>query len=137
MKEKYKELISAAEKAAQNSYSPYSKFSVGSAVLAGSGKIYLGANIENASYGLSICGERSALFNAFSNGEKAVKAIAVWTQKGGCFPCGACRQAILELAPDADIIVNGSGGEIIVLKISDLLPFAFSKETLTAAEAKK
>jgi cytidine deaminase len=130
MTSKYKELLSAAKAAAANSYSPYSNFAVGSAVLCPDGKIYLGANVENASYPLSNCAERSALFNAVSNGQKEILALAVWTKKGGAFPCGACRQTVLELAPEADIIINDTGGEILVLKVSDLMPFSFGKENL-------
>ena len=124
---KHKKLLAAAKAAAKNSYSPYSKFAVGSAVLGSGGKIYLGANIENASYSLTNCAERSALFNAVSNGAKKISAVAVWTKKGGVFPCGACRQVILELAPKVDIVINGSDGKILILKISDLMPFAFGR----------
>ncbi|MDR2192518.1 MAG: cytidine deaminase [Endomicrobium sp.] len=130
MNPKYKELLGAAKAAAQNSYSPYSHFAVGSAVLCSNGEIYLGANIENASYSLTNCAERSALFNALSNGQKEISAIAVWTKRGGVFPCGACRQVILELAPKSDIIINDINGKILVLKLSDLLPFSFDKENL-------
>ncbi|MDR3113371.1 MAG: cytidine deaminase [Endomicrobium sp.] len=150
MNSNYKELLAAAEAAAKNSYSPYSHFAVGSAVLVSDGKIYLGSNIENAAYSLTNCAERSALFNAVSNGalsnvalpggtlsneafavgKQEILALAVWTQKGGIFPCGACRQVILELAPKADIIINGVGGKITVLKVSDLMPFSFGKENL-------
>ena len=135
MKSKYKELLEAAKAAAQNSYSPYSHFAVGSAVLVSDGGIYLGTNVENASYSLTNCAERSALFNAvssgaLSNGEKEISALALWTQKGGIFPCGACRQVILELAPKADIIISGTDREILILKISDLMPFSFGKENL-------
>ena len=127
---KYKELLKRAEKAAKNSYSPYSKFAVGSAALAENGKIYAGTNVENASYGLTNCAERSALFNAVSDGAKKVKALAVWTRQGGVFPCGSCRQVISELAPQADIAVNDKKGGIIVLKAEELLPFAFGRKDL-------
>ncbi len=131
MKEKlYKELLGKAKEAAANSYSPYSKFAVGGAVLGISGKIYMGTNIENASYGLTNCAERSALFNAFSNGENEIRAVAVWTKQGGVFPCGACRQVIAELAPEADIIINDRDGGILLLNASDLLPFSFGKKDL-------
>jgi cytidine deaminase len=127
----HKKLLEAAEAAAKNSYSPYSHFAVGSAVLGSDGAIYLGTNIENVSYSLTNCAERSALFNAASNGAlsngKEISAIAVWTQKGGIFPCGACRQVILELAPKAEIIINASDGEILTFKISDLMPFPFGR----------
>ena len=122
--------MSIAEKAARNSYSKYSKFAVGSAVLCSNGKIYSGTNIENASYGLTNCAERSAIFNAVSNGEKNIIALAVWSKKGNVFPCGACRQVICELAPDAEIIVNKNSKDLIVINIAQLLPFSFSERDL-------
>ncbi|MCL1972160.1 MAG: cytidine deaminase [Endomicrobia bacterium] len=131
MKEKkYIKLIKEAEAAAKNSRSKYSKFPVGSAVLCASGKIYRGANIENASYGLTNCAERGALFNAVSAGEKNIEAVAVWTKSGNVFPCGACRQVILELAPDADVVINKNNKDIVVINIKDLLPYSFSKKNL-------
>ncbi|MDR1695349.1 MAG: cytidine deaminase [Endomicrobium sp.] len=131
MKEtKYKELMKVAKEAAGNFYAPYSGFAVGSAVLSSNGKVYTGANVENASYGLTNCAERSALFNAFSHGERKIEAVAVWTEKSETFPCGACRQVISELAPHADIVINGREDELIILRVSDLLPFAFGKHNL-------
>jgi cytidine deaminase len=131
MKEKkYIKLIEKAKDAAKKSYNKYSKFAVGSAVLCSNGKIYCGANIENASYPLSNCAERSALFNAVSNGEKNIEAVAVWTKKGNVFPCGACRQVIIELAPEADVIINKNAKDIIVANIRELLPFSFSGKDL-------
>jgi cytidine deaminase len=130
MENKRKKLLKAAEKAADNSYSPYSKFAVGAAALTSKGKIYLGTNVENASYGLSICAERAALFNALANGEKNITALAVWSRQADVFPCGACRQVILELAGQADVIVNGKDGKINAFKVSDLLPNAFSNKDL-------
>lgn len=131
MKEKkYIKLIEKAKEASAQSYSKYSKFAVGSAVLCANGKIYKGTNIENASYSLTNCAERSALFNAVSNGEKDIKAVAVWTKGGNVFPCGACRQVILELAPEADIVINKNNKDIIVVNIRELLPFSFSSENL-------
>ncbi|MCL2145141.1 MAG: cytidine deaminase [Endomicrobia bacterium] len=136
MKEKkYIKLIEEAKAAAKNSRSKYSKFSVGSAVLCASGKIYKGTNIENASYGLTNCAERSALFNAVSAGEKNIEIVAVWTKSGSVFPCGACRQVILELAPQADIVVNKNAKDIIVINIKDLLPYSFSGKNLKRAIA--
>ena len=131
MKEKkYIKLIKEAKTAAKHSRSKYSKFSVGSAVLCSNGKIYRGANIENASYGLTNCAERSALFNAVSAGEKNIEIIAVWTKSGNAFPCGACRQVILELAPNADVAVNRNNKDIAVINIKDLLPYSFSEKNL-------
>jgi len=124
---KYLSLMEAARKAAKNSYSPYSKFAVGSAALAASGKIYAGANVENVSYGLSMCAERIAIFKAVNAGEKRIIAVAVWT-KGAKppFPCGACRQVIAEFASNAEIIVNTKKG-IKIIGAESLLPHAFKK----------
>ncbi|MDR2437331.1 MAG: cytidine deaminase [Endomicrobium sp.] len=97
----YKKLIEAAKNTSYNSYSSYSRYAVGSAVLTENNKIYLGANIENASYGLTNCAERSALFNAVSNGYTRIKAIALWTPKPDTLPCGACFQVLVELAFNA------------------------------------
>ncbi|MDR2426158.1 MAG: cytidine deaminase [Endomicrobium sp.] len=131
MKEKtYVNLIEKAKTAAKNSYNKYSKFAVGSAVLCANGKIYCAANIENVSYGLTSCAERNALFNAVSNGEKKIEAAAVWTKYGNIFPCGACRQVIFELAPEADVIINKNDKDIIVINIRDLLPFPFLEKNL-------
>jgi cytidine deaminase, homotetrameric len=126
----YKKLVEKAKEASGKSRSPYSKFVVGSAVLCADGKIYTGTNVENASYGLTNCAERSALFNAVAGGAKEIKAVAVWTKSGGVFPCGACRQVIIELAPDAEIAVNKNDKDIIIVNIADLLPFSFSKKNL-------
>lgn len=130
MKEKYSELLQRAKEASEKSYSPYSQFAVGSAVLTSTGKVFKGTNIENSSFSLTNCAERSALFNAISNGEKDIEAVAIWTEKGDVFPCGACRQVILELAPQADIIINESNGDSIILKISDLMPYKFDGNSI-------
>jgi cytidine deaminase len=138
MKEKkYIKLIEEAQAAAGNSRSKYSKFAVGSAVLCRSGKIYRGANVENASYSLTNCAERSALFAAASAGEKDIEAVAVWTKNGQVFPCGACRQVILELAPEADVVVNKKNKDIMVVNIGDLLPFAFCDRDLKKRKVSK
>src|SRR3954463_3809420 len=95
-------LEKAARDAAANSYSPYSKFRVGAAVLTGSGKIFQGCNVENASYGLSNCAERTAIFAAVAAGERILKAVAVYTPtQVPTSPCGACRQVINEFGDDA------------------------------------
>jgi len=136
MKEaKYKALMDKAKEAAGKSYSPYSGFAVGSAVLARGGKIYTGTNIENASYNLTNCAERTALFNAVSGGAKRIAAVAIWTESGDVFPCGSCRQVISELAPDADIVVNSSDGQLIVIPAKELLPFAFGSKNLKISKS--
>ena len=122
------ELLQAARQVAINAYAPYSKFRVGAAVLSKSGKIYVGTNVENASYSLSICAERVALAKAIADGEKDLIKIAI-----ACIdsqeellstrmPCGACRQWIQELAPNAEILILDSSKTFY---ISDLLPIAF------------
>src|SRR3954471_23684405 len=98
-------LETAARAAAKASYSPYSKFRVGTAILAGSGKIYQGCNVENASYGLCNCAERSAIFTAASAGERKIRAVVVYTPTPTpTAPCGACRQVINEFGPSAQVV---------------------------------
>ena len=127
--EKYRKLLSIAEKAAAKSYSPYSKYKVGAALLAKSGKVYTGTNVENSSYGLSLCAERSAVVSAVSSGERNFTAIAV-AAKGsrGCTPCGACRQFIYEFGEKIEVVCKEKG-KIQIKKISELLPqgFKFNK----------
>lgn len=122
-------LLAEAEAAAIGSYAPYSNFHVGAAVLGSSGKVYHGANVENASYGLGICAERVAMANAKAGGEESIRAIAVAcvdAEAGGPIgermPCGACRQWMRELAPDATILISG---ETRVFSVEDLLPNGF------------
>ena len=103
-------LEKAARTAAGASYSPYSKFRVGAAVLAGSGRIYPGCNVENASYGLCNCAERTAVFSAAAAGERHVRAVAVYTPTPAPkLPCGACRQVISEFGPEALVIASATG----------------------------
>lgn len=125
-KEIYKQLLEFAKQASKNSYSPYSKFKVGAAVLCEDNKVFCGTNVENASYGLSICAERSAIFTAVSNGCKKIKAVAIYNKNGDVPPCGACRQVIVEFAKDADIIYNTKKDSIKIIKISKLLPNSFN-----------
>ena len=133
------ELITNATAGMNNSYSPYSKFKVGAAVLTGSGKIYRGTNIENASYGLTICAERSAIFTAITAGERQIKALAiVFSQKDLgplSTPCGACRQVISEFAkPDMPRITadlsSGKPGRISKKNLKDYFPFPFTPKAL-------
>jgi cytidine deaminase len=123
-----KRLIAAAEAAMQQAYAPYSKFRVGAAVLAESGKVYTGCNVENASYGLTNCAERTAIFTAVaSEGEKLrVRAVAVTNaNRVPCSPCGACRQVIFEFGPEAAIIFQGKDG-YVTQRAADLLPAGFT-----------
>lgn len=121
-----KELINLAKKASENAYSPYSKLRVGAALLTEDNQVFLGCNIENASYGLSICAERVAVFNAVSNGKRKFKKIAIITsERKGIMPCGACRQVLSEFNDDIEIITVDSEGNLVKYKLSNLLPYSF------------
>ena len=127
----YKALSRLASAAKRFSYSPYSHFRVGAALLTSSGKVYTGCNIENSSYGLTMCAERTALFKAVSEGHKKFKALAIASDAQGVTPpCGACRQVIIDLAGDIDIILTKRGGGMEIIKMNDLLPHAFTKKNL-------
>jgi len=124
-------LEKAARQAAKASYSPYSKFRVGAAILAGSGKVYSGTNVENASYGLCNCAERTAIFTAVAAGERTVRAVAVYTPtRGATSPCGACRQVINEFGPEALVISVCDGKDRIETTLDRLLPAAFGPRNL-------
>lgn len=119
------ELVQQALEARKHAYAPYSRYFVGSALLTRSGKVYLGCNIENASYGLANCGERTALFKAVSEGEREFEAIVVATKDGG-MPCGACRQVLNEFNPHMQVIAVDENGVIHVdCTLDQLLPNAF------------
>ena len=120
-------LLRAAREAMQRAYAPYSKFLVGAAVLTDGGNIHAGCNVENASYGLTICAERSAIFTAVAaEGTLKIRAIAVTNAAGvACSPCGACRQVIFEFGPDALVIFQGSKG-VESARASELLPAGFT-----------
>ena len=131
---KNSELANTAIEARNLSYSPYSKFKVGAALLCKDGKVFKGANIENSSYPLCMCAERNALYNAMMNGYKkedfVALAIAADTDEPGS-PCGACRQVISELFPrDGEIILANLKGDLKETNIDELLPFAFSGDDL-------
>ncbi len=131
MCQKYMEskLIKAAKGAMQNSYSKYSEFKVGAAVLGDNDKIYVGTNIENVSYGLSMCAERTAIFAAISDGVRYIKALSVIGDSDDLVsPCGACRQVLLEFADDStNVIFANRFCEYEVKNVADLIPFAFKK----------
>lgn len=126
---KFKEMLECAKAASENSYSPYSNFKVGAAVLFESGKIFSGTNVENSSYGLTACAERVAIDTAIASGERSkIVAIAVFSpNKKLCFPCGACRQVISEFVKDDDvkIILEDAGSEPRIYTLNDLLPNSF------------
>jgi cytidine deaminase len=118
-----KELLKEAKLVLENSYSPYSHFSVGAAVLTEDGKIFTGVNIENASYSLTICAERVAVFKAISHGHSSFTDLAIVSStEKPTFPCGACRQVLLEFSPQIKIHLLGSEK---VFALTDLLPHAF------------
>lgn len=122
-------LVEHARQARAWAYAPYSKYTVGAALLASSGRIYEGVNIENAVYPLGICAERVAIFKSVSEGEMQFLAIAVVTEDGGT-PCGSCRQVLSEFGLDTVVIIADSSGNIsIETTVGDLLPKAFSLES--------
>ncbi len=128
----HKELALQAREAQKASYSPYSKFRVGAALLTKDGEVVHGANIENASYGLTVCAERTALFNAVLAGKKGFEAIAVVGDMDDfCTPCGACRQVMAEFCGnDFEIVLINSKDEIKVFSLEELLPHSFGGEGL-------
>ena len=134
-KEEQEKLLDAAQQARENSYSPYSKFKVGAAVLTADGRIFTGTNIENASYGLTVCAERNAIFAAVGAGKRKFRALALITQKlpGLDFnsPCGACRQVMSEfIAPDAPVyiaVLDGKKRTVYTKQLQELMPFPFDK----------
>lgn len=118
-----KKIIQKAKEVSKNSYSPYSKYSVGAVILTKEGKIFTGINIENASYGSTVCAERVAIFNAVSEGYKNFEAIAVYSKTGG-LPCANCLQVISEFSKDLNIIV-ANDLDYKIYKFSELLPHPF------------
>ncbi|MBS1514804.1 MAG: cytidine deaminase [Bacteroidetes bacterium] len=125
--EDYSALIEAALNVRKYSYSPYSNFKVGAAVLASSGKIYTGTNIENASFPATICAERVAFTKALSEGEKDLRAIAITSSYDEfVFPCGVCRQFMVEFNPQLTVILAVSKEKYEIHKLKDLLPYSFT-----------
>ncbi len=123
-----KELIERAKKARENAYAPYSKFKVGAAILTEDGEIYTGVNVENASFGLTVCAERVALFKAVSDGKRSFKAIAVVADtEEPVPPCGACRQVLSEFG-DMEVIMANLKGDVKIARLRDLLPDSFKFE---------
>jgi cytidine deaminase len=122
-----KELLNKADEAKKSSYSPYSNFRVGAALLSKSGKVYVGANMENAAYSVTCCAERVALYSALMSGEKDFEAIAVTSDSDMITaPCGVCRQALYEFSPNMDVITSNNSLEYESKKLSALLPDGFS-----------
>ncbi|CAF0742874.1 unnamed protein product [Brachionus calyciflorus] len=131
-----KELVEKAIDAKKNSYSPYSKFRVGCSLLTKEDIFFTGCNVENASYGLCICAERTALVKAVSEGYKQFKAICVATDVAKVYvaPCGACRQFIAEFGLDWTCIFVKNKDEYHICKVRDILPFAFDSSALEMTE---
>lgn len=126
-----KQLVEKALEAKQNAYTPYSHFPVGAALVTSSGKIFTGCNVEQATYGGTVCAERTAIVKAVSEGEKDIKAICcVADTEDFCTPCGICRQFIYEFGPDIEVIMANKKGEYRSASISELLPEAFGPESL-------
>jgi len=127
--ETWANLFQQAIAAMSFSYSPYSHYKVGAALLGQNGKIYTGCNIENAGYTASVCAERTAIFKAVSEGEYNFEAIAVATVNGGA-PCGVCRQVMREFSANLTVIIGDVTGHYQVLSLADLLPYSFGPENL-------
>jgi cytidine deaminase len=126
--ERRNRLVECARGARAHAYAPYSHYAVGAALEAASGKIYTGANVENASYPVGMCAERVALFSAVTAGERKFRAIAVVTEEGAS-PCGACRQALSEFGLKLEVILaNGEGRIGQVITLEKLLPLAFGEK---------
>ena len=125
------DLIAAARRAAGMAYAPYSRFPVGAAVRGGSGRVYAGCNVEKASYGLTVCAERNAVFQAVAAGETRVEAVAVYTPTASpTAPCGACRQVIAEFGPRARVLCACDGPDRIEATLDMLLPEGFGPHHL-------
>jgi cytidine deaminase len=124
-----KELVDRAAAARQNAYAPYSGYPVGAAVMTASGAVYAGCNVENASSGLTVCAERTAIQRAVSQGDREITALAVVTEDG-VSPCGACRQVRQEFANDAEVFLASANGAIEETTLGELLPSPFTRRDL-------
>jgi len=119
-------LIEKAQKAMENAYVPYSNFKVGAALLMADGSVYTGCNIENSSFGATICAERTAMFKAVSEGRKDMVKIAIVSSSGDkTYPCGICRQVMAEFMPEGSIVLKDKNGKITEESVRDILPNAF------------
>ncbi len=138
MRKEYKDLATIAYRAKSFAHAPYSKFKVGAALLAKNGRIFTGCNVENSSYGLTICAERNAIFKAYSEGVKEFSAIAVVSDDPGFTPpCGACRQVLMDLAGNIDFIMSDMQKKLKIVKLNLLLPLAFTSNNLTHSVRRK
>jgi cytidine deaminase len=127
----YDALIAAAKSARENAHAAYSNFRVGASLRATSGRIFGGCNVENATYGLTVCAERVAIFKAISEGERGFDAIAVVTDNDSLTPpCGACRQLIWEFCGDVPVILANLKGKVEIISMKELLPKPFDASSL-------
>lgn len=121
------ELLDTAKKAMEHAYAPYSDFKVGAALLCTDGTVYTGCNIENASYGVCNCAERTAVFKAVSEGRRDFSAIAIVSSAGGeTFPCGVCRQVLAEFSPNIRVVLQKKDNSAVSYKFEELMPHIFS-----------
>lgn len=121
----HKELYRVAVKAMENSYAPFSKFTVGAALLTKDGQVISGVNVENSSYGATICAERTAFVKAISEGYRDFEAIAITCNEGAAWPCGICRQFMYEFGPDLKVITGENEENLKMLSLRELLPEGF------------
>ncbi len=125
------ELLRLASEVRERAYAPYSRFKVGAAVVGASGAVYVGCNVENASYPLCVCAERTAIGTAIAAGERAISRVVVITDSSPpASPCGGCRQVIWEFGPEAEVVVAGVNGEQHTTTIRALLPQGFDGVSL-------
>lgn len=122
---KYRELFKMAQEMVESAYAPYSRFKVGAALLTKSGEVFTGVNVENSSFGATICAERTAFVKAVSEGHRDFEAIAVTSSDGEAFPCGICRQFMFEFGDDLKIITGEDEDHLHVSEIKELLPAGF------------
>jgi cytidine deaminase len=126
-----RKLMAAAKSASEHAYCPYSHFRVGAAVLTEDDEIFAGCNVENASYGLTICAERNAIFQAKARGKSQVRAVVIYTPSPSpSAPCGACRQVINEFGPEAAVISICDGPDVLRRTLAELMPDAFGPRNL-------
>ncbi len=125
------DLVALAQQASENAYVPYSQFPIGAAVVTKSGEVFQGCNIENISFGLSNCGERTAIFKAVSEGHRELEKIAVYgSTNEPVSPCGACRQVMAEFfEPSAKVILISKNGKTVEMTVEELLPYSFTDLT--------
>lgn len=128
---KYLDLLNTAKEASKRAHAPYSKFPVGAALLTSDGKVFSGCNVENASFGATICAEQTAIVKAVSEGSRKFVAVAVYcAETDDCWPCGICRQVLNEFAPEIDVIVDSGKGSVTVIRLPELLTRSFGPKDL-------